>query len=195
MPYQINKETMDKLQRMRSLNAIIGHEYDPEEDIFAEYKTLLEDLREDFMPLMELLIKTGLITVSIHDPEGEFLEEEYIGISGTPMLAFENGSICLDAVVDGACYRYKHKHLEKNMNRYETLWRNKWVTAEATTIGEMIAMLEGAAQTLREMEADGIMLDPDGGTGDDYATLYTDNEEVAKKHGLEKEDWYNENEE
>lgn len=70
------------------------------------------------------------------------------------------------------------------MSRYEYLWRNKWLTADAETIEEMADMLENASKDLRTMSKDGITLEnphPD----DDYAFLVTNNEEVAKKHGLE----------
>ena len=65
---------------------------------------------------------------------------------------------------------------------YETIWRAKWTTDGATTIGEMIEQLLGAAKGLREMEAAGIMLDQP--VDDDYAYLVTDDAAVAKEFGL-----------
>lgn len=78
---------------------------------------------------------------------------------------------------------------------YETLWRNKWLTAEAQTIDDMISMLQGAAECLKEMRDAGITLDPDGGTGDDYARLVTEDKAVAEKFGLEEWDTEEEEEE
>ena len=65
---------------------------------------------------------------------------------------------------------------------YETIWRAKWTTDGATTIGEMTEKLLGAAKGLREMEAAGITLDHE--VDDDYAYLVTDDAEVAKEFGL-----------
>ena len=75
--------------------------------------------------------------------------------------------------------------------RYVALWRNKWLTAEARSLEEMIAALQSAADTLREMLADGVTLGPQGGTSDDYAYLATTDPVVAKKYDMhdEKELW------
>lgn len=71
--------------------------------------------------------------------------------------------------------------------RFITLWRNKWLTSDAKSIDEMIAKLSGAADELRAMKADGVVLDPEGGTSDDYAYLVTDNPAIAAKYGMEDE--------
>ena len=73
---------------------------------------------------------------------------------------------------------------------YETLWRNKWLTAEATTIQEMVELLRSATDLLERMAESGVTLDPDGGTGDDYARLITTDVWVAKQFGLEECDLY-----
>ena len=72
--------------------------------------------------------------------------------------------------------------------RYQTIWRNKWLTADAKSLDEMIAMLQGAAAELEAMRIDGVTLDPGRGTGDDYAFLITTNAAIAKKYGMEPED-------
>jgi hypothetical protein len=41
--------------------------------------------------------------------------------------------------------------------------------------------------TLRSMLADGVTLDPEGGTSDDYAYLVTTDPIVAKKYGMHDE--------
>lgn len=66
-----------------------------------------------------------------------------------------------------------------------TIWRNKFLTTEATSLDEMIDILKDAVRTLEAMRADGVTLDPEGGTGDDYAYLVTTDPNVAKKYGLE----------
>lgn len=68
--------------------------------------------------------------------------------------------------------------------KYELIWRNKWLTAEAKTMREMAEMLENAANHLRELAADGVVLREGDSTSDDYAFLETDDPEVAAKHGF-----------
>jgi len=67
------------------------------------------------------------------------------------------------------------------------LWGNKWLTAEAKSLEEMIESLQSAADTLRSMLADGVILDPDSGISDDYADLVTTDPAVAKKYGMHDE--------
>ena len=57
----------------------------------------------------------------------------------------------------------KYKELWREARkRYVTTWRNKWLTAEAKSIEEMIAMLHAAANRLDDMRKNGVILD-DGG--------------------------------
>jgi len=71
--------------------------------------------------------------------------------------------------------------------RYMTIWRNKFLTIDAKSLDEMIEILGGAVQELKDMRADGVTLDPDGGTADDYAYLVTTDSVIAKKYGMEDE--------
>ncbi len=43
---------------------------------------------------------------------------------------------------------------------YELTWRNKLLTAEAKTLGDMIQALHGAADELRAMKRRGVRLSP-----------------------------------
>lgn len=72
--------------------------------------------------------------------------------------------------------------------RYELLWRNKWLTSDAKSIDEMIESLREAANQLEAMKRDGVILDSEGGTADDYATLVTTDETVAEKFGMQPEE-------
>jgi hypothetical protein len=82
----------------------------------------------------------------------------------------------------------KYKELwTQSRSRFILLWRNKWLTAEALSIEEMIASLRAAAELLETMRADGVTLDPEGGTADDYAHLVTLDPEIAKKYGMHEE--------
>lgn len=76
--------------------------------------------------------------------------------------------------------------------RYTTIWRNKFLTLDASSIEEMADILESASKELREMKEAGIILDPEGGTCDDYALLVTENKEVAEKFHLEEEECFDE---
>lgn len=71
--------------------------------------------------------------------------------------------------------------------RYVLLWRNKHLTSEAANIDDMIKGLREAAETLEAMKRDGVTLDPEGGTADDYAYLVTSDPNVASKYGMEDE--------
>ena len=63
----------------------------------------------------------------------------------------------------------------------------KRLTAEAKSLNEMAEGLQSAAGTLRAMLADGVILDPKGGTSADYARLVTSDPIVAKKYGMHDE--------
>ena len=72
--------------------------------------------------------------------------------------------------------------------RYVMLWRNKWLTAEAKTIDDMIQALRSAADELEATRKDGVTLDLDArGVGDDYAHLTTTDPEIAKKYDMVEE--------
>lgn len=84
----------------------------------------------------------------------------------------------------------REKYLElrgQAKKRYVTLWRNKWLTSQAKTTDEMIASLRAAADTLEAMQRDGVVLEDDGGTADDYANLVTTDPEVARKYDMVEE--------
>jgi hypothetical protein len=74
--------------------------------------------------------------------------------------------------------------------RYVTTWQNKWLTSEAKSLEEMIKMLRLAANRLDQMLKDGVVLEDDGGVGDDYAKLVTFDPKVAEKYGLVDESEY-----
>jgi len=69
---------------------------------------------------------------------------------------------------------------------YSCTWCNKWLTAEAKTIADMVEQLREAADELEAMQRAGVKLDPQG-CPDDYAYLYTKNAKVAKRFGFERD--------
>ena len=70
--------------------------------------------------------------------------------------------------------------------RFERYWRNKWATANATTLEEMVLLLSADAYALNQMLEDGVILDPDSAIQDDYARLVTNDPKLAEKYGFEK---------
>jgi len=74
--------------------------------------------------------------------------------------------------------------------RYIATWRNKWLSAEAKSIEEMIGLLRAAADRLDQMQKDGVVLENEGGVGDDYARLVTTDRIVAEKYGMVDESEY-----
>jgi hypothetical protein len=77
--------------------------------------------------------------------------------------------------------------LQAVKKKYVRLWRNEFLTIDAKSIDDMIEIFSGAADELRRMKADGVTLDPAGGTGDDYAHLTTTDVDVAKKYDMHDE--------
>ena len=71
--------------------------------------------------------------------------------------------------------------------RYMQLWRNKFLTLDAKSIDDMIAGLRSAVETLEAMRTDGVMLEENGGTADDYAYLITLDPAVARKYDMHEE--------
>ena len=70
--------------------------------------------------------------------------------------------------------RGKFKELWKHARkRYVTLWRNKWLTSEAKSIEDMVSRLRASADYLDQLRKEGVILDDNGGVGDDYAQLVT----------------------
>ena len=78
-------------------------------------------------------------------------------------------------------------HAATATRKYVRLWRNKFLTLEARSMSDMIHMLGDAVDELRQMEADGVVLDPEGGTGDDYAYLVTTDPAIAEKYDMHDE--------
>jgi hypothetical protein len=77
--------------------------------------------------------------------------------------------------------------LRATRKKYVRLWRNKFLTLDAMSLDEMITTLEDAVEELKQMRADGVVLDPEGGTSDDYAHLVTTDPNVARKYDMHDE--------
>ena len=78
----------------------------------------------------------------------------------------------------------------KDSGKFILLWRNKWLTAEAETIDDVINIFEGTTNHFRAMRDAGVILDPESGISDDYAQFITTDKDVAEKWGFESEKEY-----
>ncbi len=76
----------------------------------------------------------------------------------------------------------------QDRKRYILPWRNKGLTTKAHSIEEMAELLPDAAQLLRAMQADGVMMER--GVADDHATLVTTDPLVAAKYDMVEESEY-----
>jgi hypothetical protein len=77
--------------------------------------------------------------------------------------------------------------IHATQKKYVRLWRNRFLTRGAKSLDEMIATLQGATEELRRMKEDGVALDTDGGTTDDYARLVTTDPGIARKYDMHEE--------
>ena len=71
---------------------------------------------------------------------------------------------------------------------YSRLWRSKFLTTHARSIGDLVEAFSRAADELRRMQRAGVTLDPDGGVADGYATLLTDDPAAAREFGFAGEE-------
>lgn len=102
-----------KLQRMRMLNAIFKTDEDAEEDLFVEYRGMLEEMVATFMPLVSLLAKAGLLTANMNIEDIEDIHR-YSTLTGEPTAVFDNGNIWIDTEYSGGVLRpVKSGSLEK----------------------------------------------------------------------------------
>jgi len=74
--------------------------------------------------------------------------------------------------------------IKMRKTRYVSTWRNKWITAGASSIDDFIHVFEHLAKKFQEWKEMGIKLDPESSMGDDYADFYTEDMDVAIKAGF-----------
>ena len=68
--------------------------------------------------------------------------------------------------------------------KYVSTWRNKWITAGASSMDHFIQTFEHLAKKFKDWKEMGIKLDLESSTGDDYAEFYTEDMDVAIKAGF-----------
>lgn len=139
--------------------------------------------------LVELKIASGMTG---QDRMRDLVDvQELIRILSLP----ESFSEQLSPYVQGK-YEELWQSVRSSSRRYLTLWRNKFLTIDARNFDEVIDKLESAVELLKQMRADGVVVDPQGGTADDYIHLVTTDPDVAKKYNMhdEREFWGEESE-
>jgi hypothetical protein len=104
----IPADIKEKLQRMRMLNAIFKTDEDAEEDLFAEYRRMLEEMVAVFLPLVNLLVKAGLLTANMNIEDIEDIYR-YSSLTGEPTAVFDNGNIWIDTEYSGGTLRLGEK--------------------------------------------------------------------------------------
>jgi hypothetical protein len=77
--------------------------------------------------------------------------------------------------------------------RYATLWRNKWLTSDCTTLEQMVDSLQGAADYIKSLKEAGFLLDAQGGP-DDYMTIYTFDKALADQFEIGEDEFWNDEE-
>lgn len=94
-----------KLDRMAELHQelLFSESCDYNEPIAVEFRAIQSELVVEFMPLVEMLVSAGLLSVAIELlPEDE--AEKFQLLSGEPFGVFVNGNICLQSEFSGGCY-------------------------------------------------------------------------------------------
>lgn len=95
MSIEIPQETADKLNRLRVLDALIEVERADDGDLVECWK-LREELVAEFLPMVQLIVRSGLLTVCAEEEKGaaeEYLSPEYEFVAWDADHAFGNGNI------------------------------------------------------------------------------------------------------
>lgn len=66
---------------------------------------------------------------------------------------------------------------------YKMIWRNKWLTADADTVPQMLECYQWAIDEVKKMQEDGLEFDFGGGP-DDYISILTTDAALAEKYGM-----------
>ena len=93
----ISKNVAETLERMRFINAVIKSDEEVLEDdeLMTEYRTMLAEMVETFLPVVKQLVKAGLLTVNINIEDIDDLQQ-YSTLTGEPTIVFDNGNIWID---------------------------------------------------------------------------------------------------
>lgn len=107
---QISKNVATKLERMRFINAAIKSDEEVlgDDEVMAEYRSMLAEMVETFLPLVKQLVTAGLLTMNINIEDIDDLQK-YSTLTGEPTIVFDNGNIWIDAEYAGGNLRKGHR--------------------------------------------------------------------------------------
>ena len=86
------------------LNAIFKTAEDAEEDLFDEYKAMLEEMVATFLPRVSMLAKAGILTANLNIEDIEDIYR-YSSLTGEPTVVFDNGNIWIETEFSGGNLR------------------------------------------------------------------------------------------
>jgi hypothetical protein len=109
---QISKNVAEKLERMRFINAAIKSDEEvlDNDEVTAEYRTMLAEMVGTFLPLVKQLVKAGLLTVNINIEDIDDLHR-YSTLTGEPTIVFDNGNIWIDTEHAGGNLRKRRRRV------------------------------------------------------------------------------------
>lgn len=99
---RIPESIIQKLQQMRIINALIKTDEEAlfDDDLINEYRNIKDEMVKEFLPLVKLLSKAGLLTLSINIDDIDSIGE-YSSVTGEPTVVFDNGNIWIDSEHSG----------------------------------------------------------------------------------------------
>ena len=102
----IPKDVVEMLERMRIINALAKTDEEAlfDDDLMNEYRAIQEEMVAVFMPLVKLIVKAGLLTMSINIDDIESIDN-YSTLTGEPTAVFDNGNIWIDTEYGGGNLR------------------------------------------------------------------------------------------
>lgn len=120
---QISKNVAEKLERMRFINAGIKSDEEllDNDEVMAEYRTMLAEMVETFLPLVKQFVKAGLLTMNINIEDIDDLHK-HSTLTGEPTIVFDNGNIWIDTEYAGGILR-KGRRVTGEQSRKRNLRR------------------------------------------------------------------------
>jgi hypothetical protein len=78
----------------------------------AEYRAMLAEMVETFLPLVKQLVKAGLLTMNINIEDIDDLHK-HSTLTGEPTIVFDNGNIWIDAEYAGGNLRKRVRKIAR----------------------------------------------------------------------------------
>ena len=99
-------DVAEKLKRMWIINAALksDEEISDDDDVMTEYRSLLGELVPVFLPLVQQLVRAGLLTMHI-DIDGIEDIDQFSSLDGEGVEVFDNGNIWVACEESGLTYK------------------------------------------------------------------------------------------